>query len=188
MSLKELMTLVPDFSAPARVWAEKIKLLLPTSQANDQLLNVIRHRLPPHLFEQLAANSYRTPEALLDKVITLKNPRQQASHLLFNNPQSLSIDQSPSSYFREQVRLTKTALPTCSADQVNEVAWQKTKACLPPQLQQLLLFSSEQSPTEKLLELVDSAWAQQRSSPSLTATTIEAPHNATPTDTAQLVA
>jgi hypothetical protein len=158
-ALKELLKVLPPFTAPVRTWAERIELLIGTDKPNDALNKAILSRLPTHLLDQLRSHTCATPKELLNKIVALEDISQpQAAKMIFSPPADIPSQQLPSAHYYEQLRIVRTAFPSIAADQISHLAWEKTMGSLPTQLRNLLLVLPESSKLETKLNMIDRAW------------------------------
>jgi hypothetical protein len=178
MKLKDIMTIMPPFSSPARIWAQKVKLIWPTANnAPTHLIEVIKLRLPPALFDALTESNFQSHLALLDKVTALDDPTtSQAAVSLFEFKAQIQPHQLPREYFSEMKRSIQTVFPEYPQDIVNSMAWQKLRMALPPSMQVTLSLLANQNVNEQVLETIDKAWR-------LLPTSTCASANATPSNT-----
>jgi hypothetical protein len=97
MHLKELNSLVPPFSSPARIWAKKICLLWPDHATSPpHLLDIIKLRLPPNLFDAVSDCKLASHIALLEKICTIEGPTvQQAAQYLLESKATIHHNQTP---------------------------------------------------------------------------------------------
>jgi len=179
--LKALLSLVPPFMSPARVWVAKIKLLWPTAKSEPpQLSQVVLQRLPPHLFDQVAEKTFASAQDLLEDVLKLESPTaEDMARTIFTAPASIPPGQLPSTVFHELRRATKLALPTAGKE-ADAIAWGKLQSAFPTSIQHILLATGASTPSEATLNLVDKAWRQvQGDQSNVAALHVDTPTNST---------
>jgi hypothetical protein len=154
------MCIIPPFTSPARIWAQKINLIWPTdNEAPCQLIQVIKLRLPPLLFDTLGESTFTSHLILLDKICTLDGPTSsQAAESLFESKAQLQPNQSPREYFNEMKRSVSAVFPTLGQESTNTMAWKKLWMALPPSMQQTMALLPTQTVTDETLETVERAW------------------------------
>ena len=163
---KELLDLIPPFTAPATIWVEKIKLLLPTGGIDQQLvINVIKSRLPTEIFSEISSAAFKDLASLLDKIVALEaTPKAQAIACLFAPKNINSDNKKPSKIFEDHLKLVNAAFPTLSKDHATEIAWEKTSLTLDPQVKQLLLVAQGSLSHKEKLELANEIWSLRKTS------------------------
>ena len=158
-TLKDFMSIVPPYSAPARIWADKIRLLWPTNEdAPTQLIVVIKQRLPANLFDNVSDVPFTSHLQLLEKVCRLDGlTSDQAAQNILESGAQLKPGQSVREAFMDMKRLARLAFPQLSPEQSSIVAWTKLSRALPPSLRQTLALLPSSSYSEETLESLDKA-------------------------------
>ena len=166
VALKAVMSTLPTFSSPARVWAQKVRLLYPlTSSAPPQIVEAIKAQLPTKLFDATADLHYESHLPLLEKIVALEGPTaDQAAQCILEGRGQLREDQTPKEFFREMKRLTQVAFTEISAEQVDQIAWKKLQAVLPTTIRHSLCLLTPTIINEDLLDSLDRSWQLHLSS------------------------
>lgn len=160
MSLKDMMSTIPPYSTPTRVWVEKIKLMWPESDSSPrQLMDIIKLRLPARLFENVSGITFASHIPLLEKVCLLDGPTtEQAAQSILESGGQIKPDMSAREHFTELKRLAQIAFPQLNADQTTEIAWTKLSRAMSPSIRQILaLLPQTSSYSEEALEAFDRA-------------------------------
>jgi hypothetical protein len=160
MAIKDIMCIIPPFTSPARIWAQKINLIWPTDdEAPTLLTQVIKLRLPPALFDALGESTFTSHITLLDKICSLDGPTSsQAAEHLFESKAQLRHNQSPREYFYELKRSIAAVFPSLGQESINTMAWKKLWLALPPSMQQTMALLPNQTVTDGTLDTVERAW------------------------------
>lgn len=160
LSIKDLLAIIPQFHSPAKIWAQKINLIYSTTNATlPNIIEVIKLRLPSHIFEVVAEQNFTSVHDLLDKINTLDGPSQNELHSqIFENRDKLQSDQLPSSYFRMIFGAAKISLPSLDEKQASEIAWKKLFSTLPNEIQNILQLSQNEKFSSSSLDRLDTFW------------------------------
>jgi hypothetical protein len=172
-SLKELLSFVPPYVSPARIWSKKIQLIWPRSNdAPTNLITALKLTLPASLFDKVSTSSFTSHLSLLDNICSLDSisPEQAANHLFESTGQ---LNKLPSEYFDEMKRLAHITFPEYADEIIQSIAWRKLIMVLPKTLQQTLALIPDQEgcvEPAKAVNSLDKAWKLQADTPSITAT------------------
>jgi hypothetical protein len=160
LSIKDMMNLVPQFSTPARIWAEKILLVWPSDEeAPKFLIDIIKTKLPPQLFDNVKDQTFGSHVHLLDKIRLIEGPsKSQANQALLETKVELNANRTPREYFNEMKRLAEVSFPDFSFTAQTSLAWRKLIAALPSAMQQTLILFPNQDYSEATLDDLDRAW------------------------------
>jgi hypothetical protein len=156
-TVRELLHLIPTFSSPVVLWAQKVLLLtkrVPPTSAT--LLDVVLSRLPDTLFKQASTQTFANINDLLAHVqqLELGALPQQASHY-FSKSDGATSSRKPSERYIDFVCETRQLLSSASEELVAELAKLKLMATLCPSAQALITVAPKETPFSTTLQAID---------------------------------